>query len=176
MEVDTASYMGYLDCRRALLIEMASFFIKKLGPNDLSAVVLISYILSLLVLAPNQKYRECRDYILANRCRRNEVLFLPESFSFVGGSLRLSSRFPENILKAYIPRAFSSAVTDVITYSLSRNFKNAVLIDMVRSFTFPSTPSSSFLGLGSPYTGPNFANNILLWEGKRNFLEIRFNS
>ncbi|KAI8080311.1 hypothetical protein BDF21DRAFT_462906 [Thamnidium elegans] len=43
---------------------------------------------------------------------------------------RLSARFPENILKAYIPRAFSSAVTDVITYSLSRNFKNAVLKDM----------------------------------------------
>ncbi|KAG2228453.1 hypothetical protein INT48_000310 [Thamnidium elegans] len=182
MEVDTASYMGYLDCRRALLIEMASFFIKKLGPNDLSAVVLISYILSSLVLAPNQKYRECRDYILANRCRRNEVLFLPKSFSFVGGSLRFSSRFPENILKAYIPRAFSSAVTDVITYSLSRNFKNAVLKDMVRSFTFPSTPSSSFLGLGQTslttfYFGK--ANEIFLKYGLTaescgRFLELYF--
>ncbi|KAI8047035.1 hypothetical protein BDF21DRAFT_485571 [Thamnidium elegans] len=159
MEVDTASYMGYLDCRCALLIEMASFFIKKLGPNDLSAVVLISYILS-----------------------SNEVLFLPKSFSFVGGSLRFSSRFPENILKAYIPRAFSSAVTDVITYSLSRNFKNAVLKDMVRSFTFPSTPSSSFLGLGQTslttfYFGK--ANEIFLKYGLTaescgRFLELYF--
>ncbi|KAI8081268.1 hypothetical protein BDF21DRAFT_452111 [Thamnidium elegans] len=127
MEVDTASYMGYLDSRRALLIEMASFFIKKLGPSDLSAIVLIGF------------------------GTEPEVQGI-------------------------------SAVTDVITYSLSRHFKNAALKDMVRNFTFPSTPSFSFLGLGQTsqttfYFGK--ANEIFLKYGLTaescgRFLELYF--
>lgn len=169
--------MGYLDSRRALLVEMASLFKKKLTPTDISATILIAYLLSSLVLAPNAKYRECRDYILSSRCLHNDVLFLPGSFSFVDGNLLFASGFPENILKAYIPRAFDTAVTNVISYSVSRTIKNARVKTLVEKFSFPR--SSSSLGLGSPYSGVNFFTTVKysltpFYFGKANEIFLKY--
>ncbi|GAA5817584.1 hypothetical protein MFLAVUS_011132 [Mucor flavus] len=87
VELDTSLYFKYLNDRRALLFDMHRHFVRKIDRSSLSALALISYMLSSLVLSPNRKYRECRDFVLAHRRRDNDLLFLPDQFYYDGDIL-----------------------------------------------------------------------------------------
>lgn len=169
---------------------MQRHFVRKIDRQSLSALAMIAYMLSSLVLSPNKKYQECRDFVKAYRCGDNNILFLPLQFFFVGDVLRFRGEFPDNDLKCLFPQVYSGAM-QYFVFSETLPIRNSDLQGLVNLFGVRSVPGA---GLGTPYRGPEIfkqtdryitalyfekANNIfkkygLGIESSARFLELFF--
>lgn len=185
VDICTNEYLCFLEFRRDFYNLVVNSFRQKKDAQSLSALTLLSYVLSSMVLPANKSLYECRTYVEKYRCVANDLFFLPGCFSFVDGDFTFAGRFSDKFLKKqfatllevrrYIARSHvrvPSSVNSLVleSGSLIMPIKHKKLRKFVEKYLVPSSGVTALSALGIPYVGDTLyseANESTIIYGER---------
>lgn len=144
--------MDYLEDRRSVMFSIIESFKNKKNIESLSALALISYMLSSMILSPNKNLYECRKYVEKHSCQINSLCFVPGKFSVKNGTVKFVGRFNKTFLEKLFPLV-GSVFFNMDSRTSIKPIKNLKLKELVANFARPLGPVSN---LGVPYLGENF--------------------